>query len=110
MPIGRDFPKWEPKADSLRPDGTKKGKGWMGVLKRPDGRVSTEISAGVNIDGKETLIPLIVPGLAPEELNWLLNTDESSPDFFKKMPPSIMDKAVDHAIRRLKQGASPFKD
>jgi hypothetical protein len=36
-----------------RPDGSAKGGGYFGELKRPDGGVSTEISVGVGIDGKE---------------------------------------------------------
>lgn len=91
-----------------RPDGTAKGSGWMGELERPDGKVSTEISVGVQIDGEERNIPLIVPGLDKMELQWLLNTDPK--DIASQVPKNIMDKAVRHARERLKQGQSPFKD
>jgi hypothetical protein len=91
-----------------RPDGTQKGTGWLGMLPRPDGGVSTELSAGVEIGGKETLIPLLVPTLAPDEVNWLLKAAEDDPQFFNKMPPSILDKAVQHATQRIHLGLNPF--
>ena len=47
----------------MREDGTPKGMGWLGLLKRPDGKVSSELSVGVEINGKETLLPLFVPTL-----------------------------------------------
>jgi hypothetical protein len=93
-----------------RPDGTKKGLGWLGLLPRPDGGVSTELSAGVEIDGRETLIPLLVPTLAQPEVKWLLSAKEDDPQFFNKMPPSIMDKAVQHARQRIALGLNPFAD
>lgn len=99
-----------PKSESLRPDGTKKGLGWLGPLKRPDGRVSTEISTDVIFDGEKVLIPLIVPTLTKQELDAMLQLDEQDPDFFKKLPPGVEEKAVQHAIQRLRQGLSPFKD
>jgi hypothetical protein len=91
-----------------RPDGSEKGMGFFGELKRPDGNISTEISVGVGIDGKEIDIPLIVPSLTKKELNYLLSTDIKSKSFFNNMPPSIMDKAYEHANTRIKSGMSPF--
>jgi hypothetical protein len=91
-----------------RPNGSAKGMGFFGELKRPDGGVSTEISVGVGIDGKETNIPLIVPTLTKKELNYLLRTDIKGKGFFNNMPSSIMDKAYDHAKTRMKSGMSPF--
>jgi hypothetical protein len=90
----------------LRPDGTKKGDGWLGVQQRPDGGVSTELSIEVEWDGKKTLIPLMVPTLNKQELNWLLTNDVDP----KKVPDSIRQKAEDHALGRIRQGLSPFKD
>lgn len=89
-----------------RPDGTKKDVGFLGELKRPDGGVSTEISVGVQIDGKETTIPLLVPGLDKMEVQWLLATPVS--DVAKQVPQNILDKAVAHARDRIKAGKSPF--
>ena len=91
-----------------RPDGQAKGAGFFGELKRPDGEISTEISMGVGIDGKETLIPLIVPTLTKSELNYLLKSDVKSKTFFQKMPESIINKAVDHAVSRMNANKSPF--
>jgi len=93
-----------------RPDGTAKGKGFFGELKRPGGGVSTEISIGVGIKGKETTIPLIVPTLTKDELGYLLKADPKSKTFFDKMPKTIIEKAVDHANTRIEAGKSPFAD
>ena len=68
--FGEDYTK-EPKKE-LRADGTPKGEGYFGKLKRPDGDVSTELSIGVNLGGKETEIPTLVPTLSEEEKNYLL--------------------------------------
>lgn len=99
------------KNDMTRVDGTQKGMGWLGPMKHlRTGGTSTEISVGVDLGGKETLIPLMVPGLNEMELMYLLANDPQSPDFQTKMPRSIMDKAVNHAIERIGAGQSPFKD
>ncbi len=93
-----------------RPDGSKKGTGFFGEIKRPDGNVMTEISVGVGLNGKEVTIPLIVPTLDKKEMDYLLRNDPDSPQFMDRMPPSIMDKAVEHAVTRMKEGKSPFID
>ena len=92
----------------MRPDKTAKGAGYFGEIKRPDGNVMTEISIGVGLNGKETLIPLIVPTLNKSELNYLMRNNPDSEMFMEKMPKSIMDKAVDHAVMRMKENKSPF--
>lgn len=92
-----------------RADGTPKGNGWLGVLQRPDGNVSTEISVGVEIDGKETEIPLLVPDLTKDEQAYLLNNDVEGDAFLKNMPESIMQKAEAHAKAEIAAGRSPFK-
>jgi len=38
----------------------------------------------------------------------LLRTDIKGKGFFNNMPSSIMDKAYDHAMTRMKSGMSPF--
>jgi len=93
-----------------RADGTKKGTGFFGEIKRPDGSVMTEISIGVGLNGKETEIPLIVPTLTKREMDYLLKSDIESTQFMEQMPPSIIEKAVDHAASRMKLGKSPFAD
>ena len=93
---------------NARPDGSPKGTGFFGALKRPDGKVSTEISIGLDVDGKQINVPLLVPSLTFEELNYLLQSNVDSKDFLKNLPPSIMDKAYNHAEQRIKAGLSPF--
>ncbi len=93
-PRGKDY------GYGTRPDGTFKGPGFLGELKRPDGGISTELSIGVNIDGKEIDIPLLVPTLTKEEIEHLLEG--------KELTDAIVDKAVKHAVKRRKEGRSPF--
>lgn len=83
-----------------RADGTQKGRGFLGELKRPDGGVSTEISVGVNIGGKETEIPTLVPTLTRSEIDYLLSGGRPT--------EAIVDKAVKHAKERMAMGKSPF--
>lgn len=84
----------------LRQDGTKKSKGFLGELKRPDGGISTEISVGVNFDGAEREIPTLVPTLDKKQIEYLLNGGEPTKE--------IVAKAVEHARKRIKAGKSPF--
>lgn len=90
--------------DTTRTDGTDKGNGWLGPIKMTDGsnKVMTEMSIGVNIDGKETLIPAIVPTLTKSEIDHLAKGGEPT--------KAIIDKAVEHARAQIEQGKSPFKD
>ncbi|MGL5937031.1 MAG: hypothetical protein ACRCZI_15575, partial [Cetobacterium sp.] len=87
-----------------RPDGTAKGGGYFGELPRLDDKTqfSTELSSSYEIDGKEILLPLIVPTLNKAELNHLLSG--------KTPTRRIEDKAIDHALRRIRVGKSPFAD
>jgi hypothetical protein len=89
--------------NSFRPDGKPKGKGFFGELARPDKRVSTEFSIGVPINGKETLIPSMVPTLNKAELDEILSLPDG------KIPSlSIRKKAQLHAEERIKMGLSVF--
>ena len=99
---------WQPNQEDLRADGTKKGTGYLGVLNRPDGGVSSEISIGVEIDGKEVEIPSIVPTLTSEEVNYLLNNPTDENLWKTEIGKRIMDKAYDHAMMRMNKGLSPF--
>lgn len=92
-----------------RQDGSEKGMGYLGPMKRTDGGISTEISIGANIKGKETDIPLMVPTLTSKELKYLLETPVNSKQFMKNMPEAIIQKAVDHANMRVNMGKPPFK-
>jgi hypothetical protein len=107
IPVSDAPPQAEQSAFGKRPDGTEKGDGFLGVLKRPDGGVSTEMSIGVSFNGKETLIPSIVPTLSKEEVDYLLNFQ---PGEGKQIPRPIVDKAVAHARKRITEGKSPFAD
>lgn len=86
--------------EMTRLDGTQKGQGFFGELRRPDGRVSTELSIGIQIDGEEVLVPSLVPTLTKDEINFLL-THEGIP------PQSIIKKAADFARQRKSLGL-PF--
>jgi hypothetical protein len=95
----------------MRNDGSApKYEGWLGPIKRSDGSVSTEISIGIGINGKEQEIPLMVPGLTKREIDYLIKTDLEDKSFMDKMPKSIMQKAIEHANQRMKSGKSPFKN
>lgn len=89
-----------------RVDGTEKGSGWLGELKMKDGsgRVATEISVGVELDGKNVEIPAIVPTLDAKELDYLLKGGDP------RKSGTIMDKAVSHAKAKMASGQSPFKN
>ena len=123
IPLGEAPPLWrsqavsvDPVADAAedavaaasteRPDGTRKGPGFLGTLNRPDGGVSTELSIGVGLNGEETLIPMLVPTLTQQERQFLLGFDGDTKD----IPKSIIDKAVKHARGRIAQGQSPFME
>lgn len=86
-----------------RPDGSRKGAGFLGLLKRPDGGVSTELTIGVEIDGKEIDIPTLVPTLSNEEIRQVLSLKDN-----EKIPESVVEKAVAHARARMQQGKPVF--
>ena len=91
----------DPSSWGKRADGSTKGRGFLGVLKRPDGGISTELSVGVSIDGKDMEIPSLVPTLTPAEVHTMLSLKEG-----EKPPKSVVDKAVKFAISRMKAGKS----
>jgi len=91
--------------NTLRTDGSAKGPGYFGTLPRPDGRVSTELSVGVESDGNNWLIPALVPTLNKTQVDTLLNMPPNG-----KIPPEIMERVYKHALYRKGQGKSPFAD
>lgn len=97
----------DPTKWAKRPDGSQKGNGWLGLLRRPDGGVSSEISIGVELNGKEQDIPLLVPTLSRSEVDTLLSLKVDS-NFNKNLPTSIKSKAVAFAQQRVADGESPF--
>lgn len=90
----------------LRVDGTPKGTGYFGPLKMEDGNTATEISVGVEYDGKEVEIPTLVPTLSEKEKKWLLAGND--PRTNTETGKQIMKKAIDHANKRINEGKSPF--
>lgn len=84
----------------MRVDGTPKGMGYFGELKRPDGGISTELSIGIDFGKGEMEIPLLVPGLSKAEITHLLEGGEPT--------DAIVGKAVMHARSRIAEGLSPF--
>ena len=106
-PVPKSTDQYDRSTWAKRPDGSTKGTGFLGVLKRPDGGVSTEISVGLPINGKEMDVPTMVPGLTKSEINWLLKTPVDR--VAKELPDSIRQKAIAHAKARIAAGKSPFK-
>ena len=97
--------------DSIRNDGTQKQTGYFGTLKMQDGsgKDATEISIGVEIEGKETEIPTLVPTLSESEKNYLLKGGSPN-DKKNPIAQSIIKKAVDFAYSRKKEGKPYFAD
>lgn len=88
----------------LRPNGTKKGEGWLGKIysRKAKDQFSTELTTGVEVDGISMDIPLLVPALTKAEAQHLADGgDPTKP---------IMDKAIDWAMKRKQEGLSPYKE
>ncbi len=84
----------------LRPNGTPKGQGWLGPLPMTDGTggIATELT--INVDGED--IPLIVPTLGVDELDYILKGNQPT--------RSMVDKAAEFANKRRRQGFSIYAD
>lgn len=92
----------------MRNDGvTPKGNGYFGPLKTANGDVATEYTVGVGFDGKDMDIPTLVPTLTDEEVGTMIN--DIIPNK-KNVPEAIVNKAVEHARKRLAAGRSVFAD
>lgn len=96
------------KNNMRRPDGTNKSaQGFLGPIKNQiTGKTHTELSTnfGDVLDGR--LIPLLVPTLTQEEINWFRKNNAEGN--VKIVPQSIKQKAIQHAIMRVESGKSPF--
>lgn len=90
-----------------RNDGTPKGRGYLGQVRNARGEVMTELTVGVNMDGKETEIPTLVPTLTAEEVTYLKMLDL---DKGERIPDQILEKAVQFAEGRRAQGLPVFAD
>ena len=84
-----------------RADGTNKGVGYRGEQKVKGGGVATEYSIGV--DGRE--IPSLTPNLSRSQRSKMLN--DIIPNK-KRVPRDVVGKGAAHAVKREKQGLSPF--
>jgi hypothetical protein len=92
-----------------RPDGSKKGKGWLGGVFLDDGSVATEFSTqsdAVTVNGKRIDFPTLVPTLTPEELRTMKQVIATNGE----IPEGVMQKAIQHARKRLSENKSVFAD
>jgi hypothetical protein len=90
-----------------RPDGSKKGKGWLGDVYLENGDVATEFSTqsdAVKVNGKRINFPTLVPTLTPEELGVMKKVIATN----GSIPEEIMQKAIQHARKRLSENKSVF--
>ena len=85
-----------------RVDGTAKGAGFLGEIKLPNGQVATEVSVGVNINGKDVEIPTLVPTLSAEQKSFIAGGGDP------RTRPDIIKAATEHASKRIASGMSPF--
>jgi hypothetical protein len=111
LPISlkKDYSKRPDANYGKRPDGSVKGKGFLGELKLPDGGVATEYSTqsnAIKVNGSRIDFPTLVPTLTKDEV--LLMQNDIIPNK-KPIPEEIMQKAIQHAKLRLDQKLSPFK-
>ena len=93
-----------------RIDGSDKGLGYLGVLKAPTisnpKDVATEYTTGVQINGKEVDIPVLVPGLSREQVQEVLKAVSEE----KEVSPAILAIATKHAEKRIANGLSVFAE
>jgi len=91
-----------------RSDGSKKSaQGFLGPVKNNvEGGIMTEVSVGMEINGKEMEVPAMVPTLTKKEIETLANMELEGNA--KNIPESIIMKAKQHALQRIEQGLSPF--
>lgn len=96
-----------------RPDGTKKGKGFLGEIKRPDNTVMTEVTMGFDIDGKRVDLPLITKNSTKEDIEYLKKSEldlKKNPNLIKNAPAGLVDRAITHAMNRRKAGLPVYAD
>lgn len=96
----------------VRPDGTKKGTGWCGVLRNANGDFVTEYSMqsdAVKVDGKRIDFPTLVPGLTAEERQLVLDKSAGKEVDAEKYA-AVEQKAVDHAKKMISEGKSVWRD
>ena len=86
--------------------GGPKGHGWLGDMPQTSGpskgKISSELSIGVEVNGKEMEVPSMVPSLTQKEKDHLLSGGDPGD------MPSIIQKATQFAEQRVNAGKSPF--
>lgn len=94
----------------LREDKTPKDIGFYGAQYGPDGSMVTERSIGVEFDGVETQIPLLVPGLSLEAREAIVYAppDATPESILDQLDPVDRELIFDHAMKRMREGKSPF--
>lgn len=105
-PLEKYFDEYDSKP---KEDKSKNGQGYFGALRTKDGRDVTEMSIGIKLDGKEVQVPMLVPTLDSFELRYILGTpidDIVTSDV--GLYASISRKAHQHAVKRIRNGKSPF--
>jgi hypothetical protein len=83
-----------------RKDGTKKGRGYFGEIKGPDGTFSTELSTTVDFGNGDEDIPLLVPVLTKAEIDHIIAGNKPTEE--------TVEKAINFALARKKAGQSPY--
>lgn len=83
-----------------RADGTEKGAGFLGPLAAADGSVMTELSIGIEFDGENAEVPLLVPTLTTEEIELLRSGADPTEE--------IVNKSVEFARQRKREGKPYF--
>lgn len=93
-----------------RPDGSYKDVGYYGTLFGLDGSGITEMSIGVEIEGREMDIPMLVPGLSLEAREAIVfgDPDKTANELLNSIPAKDRALIFSHAEERVKQGKSPF--
>jgi hypothetical protein len=92
-----------------REDGTKKGRGWLGEHLGPRNRLVTELSMGAEMNGKEVLMPTMVPGLTRGQVERLVS-GKFNPKSRNPEDTAIKRRAIAHAEKQIRSGKSTFKD
>ena len=93
-----------------RPDGSKKGMGWLGEIQLANGGIATEYtvqSDAVQQGGRRIDFPTLVPTLSAEEI--VILKDDIIPNG-KAVPEPIMQKAIKHANEQISKNRSVFAE
>lgn len=87
-----------------RLDGTPSGGGFLGVIKDFAGKSMTENTVQVELDGKLTEVPTLVPTLTLQDITELRALQGG------EVPERLVGKAADFAISRVNEGLPVFAD